>query len=122
MRVRTGEPANPLQQGLLDDPRLLETIRRLVAGLGPERIVLFGSLARGEVHEDTDADLLVVQRTQADRIERGWKVQGVLGRDRPMAADAIVLTPEEWESALADGDPILREIEEEGVTVYERPR
>ncbi len=104
------------------DPRLEETVRRLVEGLQPERIVLFGSMARGGAEEDSDVDLLVLQRTDAPRIEREWAAEGALGWDRPLPTDVMVLTPEEYARGLARGDPILQEIEEEGVSVYERGR
>jgi len=105
---------------MMNDARLAETVRRLVQALQPERIVLLGSRARGEVDEESDLDLLVLQRTDARRIEREWAAEEALGWDRPLATDVMVLTPEEYDRGLARGDPILREIEEEGVSVYER--
>lgn len=36
--------------------------QRIVAEVDPERIVLFGSWARGEAHEQSDVDFLVVER------------------------------------------------------------
>jgi len=92
----------------------------LVRGLNPERIILFGSLASGEAGRDSDADLLVLKRTRKRWLERGWQAEKALGWDRPMATDVIVLTPEEYERWLAGGDPILREIGETGVVLYER--
>ena len=37
-----------------------ELVRRLVEAVHPTRIILFGSAARGEMHEDSDLDVLVV--------------------------------------------------------------
>jgi uncharacterized protein len=37
-----------------------ELVRRLVAAVQPTRIILFGSAARGEMHENSDLDVLVV--------------------------------------------------------------
>jgi uncharacterized protein len=42
------------------DPILTEIISRLVDALGPDRIYLFGSRARGDASPDSDYDLLVV--------------------------------------------------------------
>jgi len=36
--------------------------RRIVREVGPQRILLFGSWARGEANEHSDVDLLVVER------------------------------------------------------------
>jgi predicted nucleotidyltransferase len=46
----------------MGDPVLAEIVRRLVTGLRPERIYLFGSRARGQDTEDSDYDILVVVR------------------------------------------------------------
>jgi len=43
-----------------DDPAIEELIQRLVEALGPERIYLFGSRARGDGGPDSDYDLMVV--------------------------------------------------------------
>lgn len=45
---------------LAGDPVLAEIVRRLVDAYQPERIYLFGSVARGEAGPDSDYDLLVV--------------------------------------------------------------
>jgi len=43
-----------------DDPALAEAVRRLVAAYQPERIYLFGSVARGDADPDSDYDSLLV--------------------------------------------------------------
>lgn len=42
------------------DPLLSEIVRRLVAAYQPERVYLFGSMARGDAGPDSDYDVLVV--------------------------------------------------------------
>ncbi len=50
------------------DPEALEElVRRITSVLRPSRIILFGSAARGEMHEDSDLDVLVVTREECDR-------------------------------------------------------
>jgi predicted nucleotidyltransferase len=41
-------------------PALAEIVRRVVEAYRPERIYLFGSVARGDAGPDSDDDLLVV--------------------------------------------------------------
>ena len=43
----------------IDSPILTDTIKRLVAAYQPERIYLFGSMARGDAGPDSDYDVLV---------------------------------------------------------------
>jgi predicted nucleotidyltransferase len=43
-----------------DAPALSELLRRLVAAYDPERVYLFGSVARGEAGPDSDYDLMII--------------------------------------------------------------
>jgi predicted nucleotidyltransferase len=47
---------------LEQDPKLAEITRRLILALQPERVYLFGSVARGEGKPDSDYDILVLVR------------------------------------------------------------
>jgi len=79
-------------------PKALEpVIDRLVVGLQPERIYLFGSYARGEAAADSDFDLMVVvpnselprHRREAYSYDLLWGL--------PTPVDLVVLTCEEFQ-------------------------
>ncbi len=80
-----------------NDPVLSELVRRLVEGLKPEAIYLFGSLARGEGTEESDYDLLVVvPKSDLPGYKRDQQAFRILcGVGAPK--DVIVLTREEFE-------------------------
>ena len=46
---------------------IIEVVQRLSEAAGPARIILFGSQARGESNDESDVDLLVVERGMDDR-------------------------------------------------------
>ena len=71
---------------------LAEVVRRLVAAYDPERIYLFGSVARGDAGPDSDYDLLVVvpDDTTAERRRSRLAYQALRGTGT--AADVIVCT------------------------------
>lgn len=48
--------------GVVTDEVIAEMVERIVAEVQPEQVYLFGSRARGEGREDSDVDLLVVER------------------------------------------------------------
>jgi len=48
--------------GVVTDEVIAEMVERIVQEVHPEQIYLFGSRARGEAREDSDVDLLVVER------------------------------------------------------------
>ena len=96
-----------------------EMVRRIVERFDPEKVILFGSHARGQGGPDSDADLLVVMRFRGSRRRQATEIDlALVGVDLP--ADVLVISPEELE---ADRDrpwnvvcPAVRE----GEVAYER--
>jgi len=75
------------------EPNILdEMVRRLVAELQPEQIILFGSYAWGEPNEDSDIDLFVIvpdnDEGRIERIHRAHRCVSGLG----MPVDVLVRT------------------------------
>lgn len=67
----------------------------LVRYYAPQRILLFGSLAAGEVHEYSDIDLIVVAESQRSFWERLVEVNTLLRPQVPV--DILIYTPAEWQ-------------------------
>jgi predicted nucleotidyltransferase len=99
---------------------LAEIARRIVEKLDPEKIILFGSYAYGDPHQDSDVDLFVVMDSNLSSAHRGVEVCRLI-RPRPFPVDIIVRTPAEVSAALAKGDYFIKEILLRGKTLYERP-
>ena len=75
-----------------DDPPLAEVVRRLVEAYQPERVYLFGSVARGDAGPDSDYDLLLVVPDDASpERRRSWLAYETLG-GTGIAADVLVCT------------------------------
>lgn len=55
-----------MRGGIVDPLILDEIVRRIVACANPEKIILFGSGARGEMRPDSDIDLLVIKEGEFD--------------------------------------------------------
>lgn len=73
-----------------------EMVDRIVREFDPERIILFGSHARGEGGPDSDVDLLVVMPVQGSKRDKAVEI-GVALHDVRVPKDIIVTTPEEFE-------------------------
>jgi predicted nucleotidyltransferase len=84
------------KQGKLDPAILTDIVDRVVRAAEPERIVLFGSAARGTMGPNSDVDLLVIKggKFNRDRVTREIYRQ-LSGADA--AFDVVVVTPEEVE-------------------------
>jgi predicted nucleotidyltransferase len=98
-----------------------EEIKRIVAVLrayNPERIILFGSLAQGDLSEDSDIDLFLVKKSQKRRIDRAREVRCLIG-GTTLPVDLIVYTPSEVKKALKIGSFFLEDILKEGKVLYE---
>lgn len=73
-----------------------EIIRRVVEVARPERIILFGSAARGKMGPNSDVDLLVIKRGKFDRSRLAGDVYMNL-HGVGQAVDVILVTPEQVE-------------------------
>jgi len=112
--------------GLRADPRLLAQdpiLQQLVEALrayGAERIILFGSRARGEAHEWSDYDLIVVKRTRRRYLDRLREVDAYL-KAIPRHVDIFVYTPSEFRHMMEER-PLGVLLRQEGVLLYEASR
>ena len=98
------------------------TIDRIVAGLmgyEPEKVILFGSAARGETDEFSDIDLIVIKDTAERFFQRLLDATAYLPRD--VAIDVLVYTPGEFEAMVKGGNPFIQQALEEGQVLFERP-
>ncbi len=102
---------------VMADP-FLDEIVRLLRDYEPERVILFGSRARGDADEHSDYDLIVIKRTTRPFLERmSDMVPYLIAFSRP--AEILVYTPEEFERMGETGLGWLAQ--REGVILYERP-
>jgi len=99
--------------------RHLQTIgKKIKQEYHAERVILFGSYARGDATEDSDVDLLVVARTKERFFERMASVRRLIRNLRDgLPVSPIVLTPGELEKRRQAGDPFVQEILETGVSL-----
>lgn len=103
------------QKALLD-----HVTKTIVDRFHPNRIVVFGSHARGEAGPDSDLDLFIEMATPRRPPERAIEVSEVFGL-RPWPMDIVVYTPEEVRRLRDVKGSLLSMIEKEGKVLYERP-
>jgi predicted nucleotidyltransferase len=93
--------------------------RRIVEKFHPDKIILFGSFARGGAGPDSDADLLVVMPTNGSRRELAVQIDMALF-GIPLPADVVVVTPEDVERGRGQIGTFIRPALTEGKVLYER--
>jgi predicted nucleotidyltransferase len=80
----------------VDETVLDEVVRRVLTVARPDRIILFGSAATGQMTEDSDLDLLVVEPEPADTRDRSVRIRRALG-DVRYPVDVIVMSSARFE-------------------------
>ena len=104
--------------GSILDPRTLdEIVRRVVEVAQPERIVLFGSAARGEMTRHSDVDLLIV-RDGEDALDMMFRIYRRL-RGVGVPVDALVVSPADVARYRDSHALIIKPALREGRTIYE---
>lgn len=90
----------PFKTPRADDPELAELVRRLVDAYQPQRVYLFGSVARGDAGPDSDYDILLVVPDDASPERRDSDLGYQAKRGIRCAADILVQTAAYFESRL----------------------
>jgi len=85
----------------------------------PERIILFGSQAKGNADQYSDLDIVIIKETNERFLDR-LKTIYELVQPR-FAMDVLVYTPQEFTEMQKRGNSFVEMVLEEGVVVYERP-
>lgn len=91
--------------------------RQVAERFDPEKIILFGSHAYGQPHQDSDVDILVVMPAK-NQIDQALRIE--LEADAPFPLDLIVRTPKNLRWRLEEGDSFLREIVSRGKVLDEK--
>ena len=108
-----GEQKEPVQR------KIDELVSRIVERFRPEKIILFGSYARGMAGQDSDADILVVMPVKGSKRKKATEIDvALVGLDLPV--DVIVVTPEELERNRNQIGTIIYPALKEGKVLYEK--
>lgn len=91
----------------------------IIHNYSPDRIIVFGSYARGNPNRDSDLDLLIIKDTDEPRINRARAVRQLFN-PQPCPMDILVYTPLEYQKLLKFKSLIPYIATKEGVIVYER--
>ncbi len=99
--------------------RIEEMVQRIVSQFHPDKIILFGSHARGEAGPDSDVDLLVVMQPHGSKRERVVEVYGLLA-GMGVPKDVMIVTPEEFDIYRDAPGTVIRTACREGKVLYDR--
>ena len=107
-----------LQRTILSPVVLQDIVARVVQIAHPTRLILFGSVARGEMGPDSDMDLLVVVQKPVHRRDLAGKIYRNL-HGVPVPVDVVVVTEDDVEQFGDRLGTVLYPALREGVILYE---
>ncbi|HZL52708.1 MAG TPA: nucleotidyltransferase domain-containing protein [Terracidiphilus sp.] len=113
MQVDQSPPALP--------PLVQRTLARLIRAFAPERVVLFGSHAKGTVRDNSDVDLLIIANVEGIPVIHQRRAKQ-LAADCFPPVDVVIATPSEIAEAANAKSPFLLSILSSGRTIYTRPQ
>jgi predicted nucleotidyltransferase len=98
---------------------LNKIVKILIDEYRVEKIILFGSLAKNEINEWSDIDLIVIKDTDKPFYERLEEVIEIVKPD--IGVDIIVYTPEEVDE-MKESLFYTEEVLKKGKIIYERSK
>ncbi len=103
-----------------DQATIQAIVDRIAEAVQPQKVILFGSWARGEQGPHSDIDLVVIQESTLSHPQRYAQIRRLFwGLGLPM--DILVYTPEEFERYRSVPGSFTHTVTREGKVLYERP-
>lgn len=101
----------------VNDKILIELVQRIVEAAHPLRVILFGSMARGDAGPGSDYDVLIVMPNGAHRFETTQSIYRQL-RNLHIAVDVVVATENDIHEYGNSPGLIYREALRDGRELY----
>ena len=108
-------PSRRLTQAEIDAE--LASLVEMLKPYAAQRIILHGSLARGDWSRASDIDLIIVKDTDLPFTKRISEVIGLC--DTTLSVEPLIYTPEELAAMLAAGSSFLEKALRQGKVLYE---
>lgn len=95
-----------------------EAVNRIVEKFCPQKVIIFGSVAKKVADEFSDLDILVVMESDMEPFQRAVPIYLAVANIR-IPKDIIVLTPEEFAENQENEYSFVSEIGRTGIVAYE---
>ncbi len=104
---------------MISEKTINEIKDKIVAMENPQKIILFGSYAKGLATEKSDLDLMVIKETDIFVAERGSKLKWDLAY-YPFETDLLIKTPKEFNKWQEVDISFNATVQREGRILYEQ--
>ena len=104
---------------MVNEKEIQRVALRLATATNAERVILFGSHARGEAHENSDVDLMIIAESRLPRFKRSRELYKLF-RPYPFGMDLVVYTPQEIQKGEKSHVSFISNVLKEGKILYAR--
>lgn len=98
--------------------KITEAVRRIVEAAHPVRVILFGSRARGDGGQDSDVDIIVVEREVSNRYAEIVRLMEIL-RGLILPVEILVISELDFDYWSNIPGSVYRAAKLEGKALYE---
>lgn len=103
---------------MIGSDKISEIVNKIATGYKPEKIILFGSYAKGNPDEDSDIDLVIIKDSELPRPQRTMQVRKLIyGSMVPI--DLIVFTPKEVAESKNNKYSFISNVLKSGIILYD---
>lgn len=104
---------------MIDERDINKVAAHIATAANAERIILFGSYARGEAGKNSDVDFMIIAESSLPRFKRSRELYKLF-KPYPFGMDLIVYTPQEFERGRKSPVSFVSTVLREGKTIYVR--
>jgi predicted nucleotidyltransferase len=105
---------------MIDWLTIQEMAGKIAERFDPEKVIVFGSYARGEAGEDSDVDLLVVVRESPPPGRRSAPIRRMLAQEYHFPIDVVVRSAGVFERGRTQFGTLAHEAAREGKVLYDK--
>jgi uncharacterized protein len=113
-------PISTIHLSQIDHNAISAVVTALTGRLSVERVILFGSKARGDDLPDSDIDLLVITTHELDRQSEdalqdvAWETGLAHGR----CVQLVIRSHDRWYHGIDQASPLRLQIDQDGVDIF----
>jgi predicted nucleotidyltransferase len=101
----------------INDPLVESVVKTIAEAIQPEKIILFGSKAKGTASQDSDIDLLIIKNEMPSKRDLKLQIRRLFPFQN-FSMDLFVLTNEEFQRQQRVANTIARTAVREGRVCY----
>lgn len=104
---------------MIEMRQIQDIVNRIATNYNPDKIILFGSYARGNYNDNSDLDFILVKETNTPKHKRGIEVRRLF-YGLPIPMDFKIYTSTEFNNELSNRYSFLNSAIQDGKVLYER--